>query len=449
MSSSKNTPLLLLALVLASAAMLTVYMLRPGSNAEHTPDQSLTQALLVGADGGPAEGPEVGPAKAANEGSENTQGLDQDGLQAELESEFELLVMDGSGRELTEFSLTLDGPGGEHIERTSAGLIRGLAAGAWKVRGDAVNLLPGFGEVELVLGKRRRLVLQLLDTLRIEGTLVDNHGQPLPRVQVWLLGPGQSHPTSLALAKARLGTITGVNGRFELRPTEPEKYSISVGPPGAPRWTQRRGQELEPGGPTKVRVVIPSVGGLQLRMAKAPAGQAVDLLSIKVEVVSEIPVGSGSATANQRGKGEGNRDARQDARRETRGKPPREDGDKRQGNRPDNRQGTRQGNSRLSEDAPVGKSDGERFRRWEVVTLTEGDEKLAKSAPPQRELRLFLTRRGGRFECSPGFLLTSGILTRVTVPWPPVGATEGILGLVIERIPGPEGDSAIGCTWTQ
>lgn len=450
MSSSKNTPLLLLAMSLTGAAFLLVLLLRDSTPPKGTPEQALTQApaALLGPQSteAPAEAPAKTPASANSSAPDSA----ESDLQAELQTELELRVVDGTGREMTGFSLVLDGPAGEQQERSTAGLIRGLTAGTWKVRGAAPDLLPGFGEVHLELGQRRRLVIQLLGTLRVDGHLFDNQGQALTRTEVWLLGPGESHPSTPGIAKARLGTLTGAGGSFHLRPAKPGQYRISVGPPGAPRWAELRGQALEPGGASKVHVVIPSKGRLKLRMAPAPAGQPVDLLNIKVEVLSMTLAEGTNAAGRSRGTRGGDRQARQQARRESKGTPPREDTGKGQKRR--NR--GQPANPDLSKgaapaDQPAPKTPRESFVRWQVVVLTDGEERSVDLAPPERELRLVLSRRGGRFECSPGFFLLPGITTRVTLPWPAAGATEGLLGIQIERIPTPEGKSEVGCTWSE
>lgn len=453
MSSSKNTPLLLMGMALTGAAFLVVFLLRNGSTPKGSSKQeALTQATSAELGSESANAPAGAPDQAAKNAGPSTQGGPGAALQAELQTELELRVVDGTGRDMNGFSLVLDGPSGEQLERTNAGLIRGLEPGSWKVRGEAPDLLPGFGEVELVLGKRRRLVIQLLGSLRIDGLLLDNQGQAQARTEVWLLGPGESHPPSPALAKSRLGTLTGAGGGFHFRPTKPGQYRISIGPPGAPRWAELRPQPLEPGGATKVRVVIPSKGLLMLRMAPAPAGQPVDLLNIKVEVLSMALTKAATAAGPTRGGGEGDREARQQARRESKGKPPREDTrkgkKKRAGERIANPDPNPAKESAPSEQ-PEPKTQPESFVRWQVVVLSEGEELNVDAAPPERELRLVLSRRRGRFECSPGFFLVPGVTTRVTLPWPAAGATDGLLGIQIDRIPAPVGKSEVGCTWTK
>lgn len=410
---SHTLPLLLVALVLAGAlvvvggGLLETSPLDVGSGEGWEASQPApTDARVPGAPGSldAAAGPTSAPDPAAP-------GAAQEAPSAELE----LVVVDGDGRKFETVKITLVTPAGEQIERTEPGLLMDLEPGVWTVVARSQSLLPAQVAIELTNGRRRRVVLELLNYMRISGRLLNDHGEPLVREPIFLLASGEPHPPSNSTALARTSGTTATRGEFHMRVPGPGAYRFSVGPPGTARWQQPEAFQLGLTGPRYAEIIIPSEGRLVVRMAQGSGAEPAAHLDLQIEAKqsgSVVAAASIDPALLALGYGE-----------EQTAAPTR----------------------------PVGLasrgSSGNAFIRWQTVPLRGAGETPVEHSPTDRELRLALTYRGQRHESDRTFQLAPGATNRITILWPTEGAESKPLKFAFEHLPPPAHLPKVGCTW--
>ncbi|MEM9799619.1 MAG: hypothetical protein AAGA20_04780 [Planctomycetota bacterium] len=151
-----------------------------------------------------------------------------------------------------------------------------IASGQWELVIESEGNPTWKREMVLAPKERRRTAAFLGEEIRIEGAIVDTNGEQLARTPVFLLPPGVSHPSRQDMepdpdnprrtARATNGAVTAEimqGGRFRARLPDDGKWRLSVGPPGAARWTQQKPSELTYGGPDRAAVTVPAYSRLR------------------------------------------------------------------------------------------------------------------------------------------------------------------------------------------
>ncbi len=215
---------LALALVALGGLVLLVYMARERLDPappHRTPERS------VSAEQPSARGESPPAPLAGSTGGEARRG-------APLSAGLAVVVIDGDGGPLNDARSLLT-RGEFSREFTGARFeLSGLDAGLYRLAVSHPDLPSWTRDLTLEPGAKRRVIVQLRQTLELRGRVTDRFGSPKPRMRVWALRAGERHPTSAEEARALLGAVTDGNGKLRLTLPEEGNWHLSVGAPGRP-----------------------------------------------------------------------------------------------------------------------------------------------------------------------------------------------------------------------
>ncbi|QDV07971.1 hypothetical protein Poly30_35070 [Planctomycetes bacterium Poly30] len=223
---------------------------------------------------------------------------------------WEIIPMNQSGQLLKDASVRAALTGeSQQEELTGTGRIRwtDVTSGVWTVTVEAEGLPIWNKTLTLYEEDVARTTARLGDGIHVEGTIVDLDGKPVSAVLAYLLPFGTNHPRREDMvrengeANGKLipnnGAIafkTGAKGQFKAVLPKAGKWRVSVGPPGAARWTQPSGTDLVNGGPETVIVTIPAASTLRLSF-----GENLEELPSEVMVYAFDPSGGGQAAGRR------------------------------------------------------------------------------------------------------------------------------------------------------
>jgi len=144
----------------------------------------------------------------------------------------------------------------------------GLQPGTWTLTVEAADL-PTWRQDVVVAGggQPTRTVVKLTNETRVVGVVLDQRGDPAGGVQVWLLGPGASHPTEAARSKGLANATSSADGRFQIQAADAGTYRLSVGRAGQPARYEGGPIDLQRGRDVRVRVVVPARARLTVEAA--------------------------------------------------------------------------------------------------------------------------------------------------------------------------------------
>lgn len=206
----------------------------------------------------------------------------------------EIMPMNERGQALAEAAIVAV-RGKERLEGTGRTRWDDLRAGEWTITVTAPDLPTWERTLVIGNGEKRREAARLSEELRIEGIVLDVYGEPLAKTQIYLLPEGKTHPDRGEIATVRdekgkiqtgptngaVAATTFANGRFKATLPSPGTWRVSVGMPGDPHWTERKGHELTVGGPDQVQAVVPARSQLTV-VADGPTEQRPSQVSAYV-----------------------------------------------------------------------------------------------------------------------------------------------------------------------
>ncbi len=176
------------------------------------------------------------------------------------------------GDEIKDVADTLTGEGRMRFEN--------VPAGPWELTVTAEEC-PTWNRVVVVppSTKRYRTMVHLGAELRVLGQLRDTNGDPL-REPIYFLAKGHSHPVGTDTQNRTKGqdgaSETHVlaspagNGRFKVTLPSAGSYRVSVGEPGAARWTDATVADLTHGGTDHVTITVPAKPKLTATFSEKP-----------------------------------------------------------------------------------------------------------------------------------------------------------------------------------
>jgi len=178
---------------------------------------------------------------------------------------WDVRVIDGSGRSLTDALLVATGPDGEERRSTGPVLWRDLAPGAWSLSAEHERFPTHHARAELVASRPNRTIVRLDRSLRLSGSVRDRFGTPSVGTRVWFLRGGESHPTDGDQARTRMGAVTDRSGAFRIDLPEAGEWRVSIGGlAGAEMLSEP--QELEHGSPSSLEVVLGGATHLEVAL---------------------------------------------------------------------------------------------------------------------------------------------------------------------------------------
>lgn len=135
----------------------------------------------------------------------------------------------------------------------------GLEPGSWDLT-VAAEGLPTWEDSVVVEGggKETRTVVKLTNEIRVSGTVLDERGDPVGGIALWLLPEHGSHPTDAATAKGVTQFTSTTDGRFQLTTDQPGRYRVTVGRAGQKPRFESDAFELAHGRERRAKVVVPA-----------------------------------------------------------------------------------------------------------------------------------------------------------------------------------------------
>jgi hypothetical protein len=285
-----NRALPFLLLVAVVAAGLGYFALQTGGRGPARQNDS-----GVVTDGGPVRDP---APRAADDSSTETElvAVQRDRMFAAGGAParaFEIIPMNPVGQPVADARITVT-QGND--TRTAEGRTKweDFPSGPWTVVVESDGNPTWTREVSLAPGEKRRIPVYLGDQIRLEGQIVDTAGELVLREQVFFLPRGVNHPERSQMEregtnprdpmKATNGAVTAEvmpNGRFRARLPKAGEYRVSVGQPGAARWTQPKPFEFTYGGPDRAEVTVPSHARLELTFDGAESDRATQVSAFR------------------------------------------------------------------------------------------------------------------------------------------------------------------------
>lgn len=140
-----------------------------------------------------------------------------------------------------------------------------LLPGATTLRVDHEGYPTWERTLELDGGEHRRQIVQLRHDIVLRGRVLDRFGAPQPGLPVWLLRPGQAHPTSAAVARSLISAMADPHGRVHVTVPEAGRWRVTVGRVSKPE-VEGEARELRHGGPDHFEGVVPGATRLEVRI---------------------------------------------------------------------------------------------------------------------------------------------------------------------------------------
>lgn len=270
--------LLLIAAIAGGLGYMALGPAGPTGPAKDSPDGPSRQATGDDTAEAPPEGVEIAPVAPLGTTARGETALMWD-----------IIPMTQVGQIIRDARITATRDG---RERTGAGRIKwtDATAGTWDLVVEAEGKPTWRRTVTLSAGERTRTVARLGDSLRIDGTIIDSFGEPVAGTTVYFLPRGTLHPSrtnvkpTSSLPAARtpeeamyLSATTSAAGQFRVDVPNAGAWRISVGAPGAARWTQSKTSDLTHGGPGKFIATIPALARVLFECA-GPASDRPTLI---------------------------------------------------------------------------------------------------------------------------------------------------------------------------
>jgi hypothetical protein len=144
----------------------------------------------------------------------------------------------------------------------------GLEPGTWQltVVGEGFPTWDASYEVKGG-GEETSTIVKLTNEIRVAGNVVDQRGEPVGGVNLWLVPENGSHPIEAGLSKALIQYTSTSDGRFQLDTEEPGRWKVTVGRAGQQPRFESHVFELERGRERRVNVVVPARARLSIEMA--------------------------------------------------------------------------------------------------------------------------------------------------------------------------------------
>ncbi|MEZ6014323.1 MAG: carboxypeptidase-like regulatory domain-containing protein [Planctomycetota bacterium] len=146
-------------------------------------------------------------------------------------------------------------------------LFTGLESGTWTLTVESEGLPTYHEDVVLIPGKPTRTFAQLTNKIRVSGFVVDERGEPVGGVNLWLLAEGTEHPKDGKVAADLEHSIATNDGRFKLTADEPGRWRLTAGRPGNRPRFESEPFDLDFGRERSVRVVVPARARLRVEVA--------------------------------------------------------------------------------------------------------------------------------------------------------------------------------------
>ena len=146
--------------------------------------------------------------------------------------------------------------------------LTGLEPGNWQLTVAAEGFPTWDGPVPVEGGgKETRTIVKLTNEIRVAGNVVDQRGEPVGGVTLWLVPENAGHPNDPGLSKGMIHYTSTSDGRFQLDTDEPGRWKVTVGRAGQPSRFESHAFELERGRERRVNVVVPAQVRLTVEMA--------------------------------------------------------------------------------------------------------------------------------------------------------------------------------------
>lgn len=172
-----------------------------------------------------------------------------------------IVVVGPRGEPLSEASITARSGNTTETAKSSKGraTFTGLEPGTWQLSVTAEGLPTWDAAVPVEGGgKETRTVVKLTNQIRVAGNVLDERGEPVGGINLWLLRENESHPTDPASSKALIQFTSTSDGRFQLDTEEPGRWKVSVGRAGQKPRFESAVFELARGRERRATVVVPA-----------------------------------------------------------------------------------------------------------------------------------------------------------------------------------------------
>jgi hypothetical protein len=178
-----------------------------------------------------------------------------------LSGAWTIIVVGPRGESLNDARITARLGDTTETAKTAKGraTLTGLEPGTWQLTVSHEGL-PTWDAAVAVEGggKETRTPVKLTNQIRVAGNVLDERGEPVGGVTLWLLRENESHPTDAQLAKGLIQHTSTTDGRFQLDTEEPGRWKLSVGRAGQKPRFESAVFELEHGPERRAKVVVPA-----------------------------------------------------------------------------------------------------------------------------------------------------------------------------------------------
>jgi len=187
-----------------------------------------------------------------------------------LSAAWTIIVTGPLGEPLSDASITARFGGSAETVKSTKGRATfiGLEPGTWQLTVAAEGFPTWDRQVPVEGGgKETRTIVKLTNQIRVSGNVMDERGQPVGGVTLWLLAENSSHPTDASLSKGLIQYTSTTDGRFQLDTEEPGRWKVTVGRAGQKPRFESHAFELERGRERRATVVVPARARLTIEVS--------------------------------------------------------------------------------------------------------------------------------------------------------------------------------------